>query len=125
MRWPGHGTAGALFAGIMVFWLAAFALFMHLGRASPDQYGSMLAVFAPSMAESEVFAGIVQAGGRPVRPTWMPGTWVTYGDEPGYAGRLEAHGAIGTYASTPFLPQLAGCFAYVDAKAAQLFTLDQ
>ncbi len=125
MRWPGHGTAAALFAGILVFWLAAFALFMHLGRAAPDQSGSLLAVFSPSMAQSRIFASIVQAGGRPVRPTWMPGTWVAYGDEPGFAGRLKEHGAISAYASTPFLPQLAGCFAYVDAKAAQLFTLDQ
>lgn len=125
MRWPGHGTAGALFAGIMLVWLAGFALFMHVGRAASDQSGSILAVFSPSMAENQVFARIVQAGGRPVRPTWMPGTWVTYGDNAGFAGRLEAQGAIGAYISTPFLPQLAGCFAYVDAKAVQMFTLDQ
>jgi len=125
MRWPGHGIAVALFASILCVWLAGFALFMHLGRAAPDQFGSVLAVFPPSMAESQVFANIVNAGGRPVRPTWMPGTWVTYGDAAGFAGRLEAHGAIGAYASTPLLPQLAGCFAYFDAKAVRMFTLDQ
>ncbi len=125
MRWPGHGTAGALFATVMLVWLAGFALFMHLGRVSPAQSGTMLAVFPPSMSESQVFANIIEAGGRPVRPTWMPGTWVTFGDNSGYAGRLEAQGAIGAYTSTPFLPQLAGCFAYVDAKTVQLFTLDQ
>ena len=125
MRWPGHRTAAAFFAGIIVLWLAGFALFMHLGRAAPEQSGSVLAVFSPSMPENQVFARIVQAGGRPVRPTWMPGTWITHGDSAGFAGRLEAHGAIGAYTSTPFLPQLAGCFAYVDAKVVQVFTLDQ
>jgi len=125
MRWPGHGTAGALFGAVMLLWLAGFALFMHVGRVNPEQSGTVLAVFPPSMSESRVFASIVQAGGRPVRPTWMPGTWVTYGDKTGFAGRLEAQVAIGAYASTPFLPQLAGCFAYVDAKTVQLFTLDQ
>ncbi len=125
MKWPGHGTAGALFAAILLVSLAGFALFMHLGRVNPEQSGTMLAVFPPSMTETEVFANIIEAGGRPVRPTWMPGTWVTYGDTAGYAGRLEARGAIGAYTSTPLLPQLAGCFAYVDAKAVKLFTLDQ
>ena len=125
MRWPGHGTAGALFAAVLLAWLAGFGLFMHLGRVSPDQAGTVLAVFPPSMQESQVFGKIIEAGGRPIRPTWMPGTWVTFGDAAGFAGRLEAQGAIGAYTSTPFLPQLAGCFAYVDAKAVQLFTLDQ
>jgi len=124
MRWPGHGTAGALFAAIMFVWLAGFALFMHLGRVSPEQSGTVLAVFPPSMTEDQVFGSIIQAGGRPIRATWMPGTWVAYGDKAGFAGRLEAQGAIGAYSSTPFLPQLAGCFAYVDPKAVQLFTLD-
>ncbi len=114
-----------MFAGIMLVWLAGFALFMHLGRIGPEQSGTVLAVFPASLAEDQVFAKIIQAGGRPIRPTWMPGTWVTHGDKAGYAGRLEAHGAIGAYTSTPFMPQLAGCFAYVDAKAVQLFTLDQ
>jgi hypothetical protein len=125
MRWPGHGTAGALFAAVMLVWLAGFALFMHLGRVGPEQSGTVLAVFPPSMTENQVFGNIILAGGRPIRPTWMPGTWVTYGDKAGFAGRLEAQGAIGAYSSTPFLPQLAGCFAYVDAKAVELFTLDQ
>ncbi len=124
MKWPGHGTAGVLFATVMLIWLSGFALFMHFGRVNPEQSGTMLAVFPPSMTEDKVFGNIIQAGGRPVRPTWMPGTWVTFGDSAGYAGRLEAQGAIGAYSSTPFLPQLAGCFAYVDAKAVQLFTLD-
>ena len=125
MKWPGHGTAGALFVSVILIWLAGFALFMHVGKVNSEQSGTMLAVFPPSMSESQVFANIIEAGGRPVRPTWMPGTWVTFGDSSGYAGRLEAQGAIGAYSSTPFLPQLAGCFAYMDAKAVQLFTLDQ
>ncbi len=124
MKWPGHGTAGALFAATLLASLAGFALFMHLGRVSPEQSGTMLAVFPPSMNEDRVFASIIEAGGRPVRPTWMPGTWVTYGDNAGFAGRLEEQGAIGAYTSTSFLPQLAGCFAYVDAKAVKLFTLN-
>ena len=82
---------------MVIVWLAAFAFVMHLGRAAPEQSGSLLAVFPPSMTESQVFASIVEAGGRPVRPTWMPGTWVTFGDSAGFLGRLETHGAIGVY----------------------------
>jgi hypothetical protein len=90
MKWPGHGTASALFAGILLVWLSGFALFMHLGRISPEQSGTVLAVFPPSIHEDQAFAKITRAGGRPIRPTWMPGTWVTHGDDPGYAGGLEA-----------------------------------
>ena len=46
------------------------------------------------------------------------------GQEAGLAGRLEAQGAIGTYAELPFNPSLAGCFACADAKVAEAFSLE-
>jgi hypothetical protein len=51
------------------------------------------------------------------------GTWVVHGDDEGFAGRLKAQGAIGAYRNSPVLPQLAGCFAFVDAKSVQLFAM--
>jgi hypothetical protein len=38
-------------------------------------------------------------------------------------GRLERQGALGAYDELPFAPAIAGCFAYADARLADLFTL--
>jgi hypothetical protein len=39
------------------------------------------------------------------------------------AGKLAENGAIGTYAEMPFSPSITGCFAYADAKMAELFVI--
>ena len=80
-------------------------------------------MFPPSTRPNSVFGKIILAGGKPIRPTWVRGTWVVHGDEPGFAGRLKAQGAIGAYRNSPVLPQLAGCFAYADAKAVEMFAM--
>ncbi len=83
----------------------------------------MLAVFEPGIGEDELFGKLIAAGGRPVRRTWLPFVWVVSGSEPGFAGRLERQGALGAYGELPFAPAVAGCFAYADAKVADMFTL--
>jgi hypothetical protein len=89
----------------------------------PDASGNMLAVFEPGTGEDEVFASLIAAGGRPVRSTWLPFVWVVSGNDPGFVGRLESQGALGAYGELPFAPAIAGCFAYADAKVADLFAL--
>ena len=42
------------------------------------------------------------------------------GETPGYAGRLASAGALAAYREFPLSPEIAGCFAYVDAKAQGL-----
>ena len=70
-----------------------------------------------------MFASIIAADGKPLRGTWLGFVWVVAGEEAGLAGRLEEHGAIGTYAELPFNPTLAGCFAYADAKVSEVFSM--
>ncbi len=125
MTWPGHKFAAIFFVSVLTLFLALSALFMISSRADDSQAGTLLAVFPPSTRPNSVFGKIILAGGDPVRPTWVRGTWVVHSDEPGFAGRLKQHGAIGAYTSSPILPQLAGCFAYADAKVTQVFAINQ
>jgi hypothetical protein len=119
----GHKLALWLAAGVLAVSLAAMATGMRAAALPPDASGVMLVVFQPGTPEAEIFGSLIRAGGAPVRQTWLPFVWVVAGDAPGFAGTLMAEGAIGTYDELPFSPQLAGCFAYVDAKAMELFAL--
>jgi hypothetical protein len=123
MNWPGHKLAVTLFAGTLLATGLAMAGVMYAGRATEAEAGTLLVVFPPSTRPNSVFGKIILAGGKPIRPTWVNGTWVVHGDEPGFAGRLKAQGAIGAYRNSPVLPQLAGCFAYADARAVEMFTM--
>ena len=123
MDFAGHRLALKLAAAIVALWLAAMIALVRLAALEPDASGSMLAVFDPGTGEDEIFAGLVAAGGRPVRRTWLPFVWVVSGSEPGFAGRLERAGALGAYGELPFAPAIAGCFAYADAKVADMFAL--
>lgn len=123
MVWPGHRLALGLAGAVLLASLAAGMAAMRAAALPPEASGGMLAVFEPGAAEDAMFAAIVEAGGRPVRRTWLPFVWVVAGEESGLAGRLRAHGAIGSYGELPFSPQIAGCFAFADAKAVELFSL--
>jgi hypothetical protein len=123
MRWPGHRLALTLAAGVLVIWAAAMALTLRAAALPTSASGTMLAVFEPGTPQEMQFAALINAGGRPLRTTWLPFVWVVAGDEAGFAGRLMAAGAIGTYGDMPLSPSLAGCFAYADAKAAELFSI--
>ena len=119
----GHRLALWLAAGVVAVSLAAMATAMRASALPPEASGKMLVVFQPGTSQDEIFAHLIEAGGSPVRQTWLPFVWVAASDMPGFAGMLVAQGALGTYDELPFSPQLAGCFAYVDAKAMELFTL--
>ena len=119
----GHQLALWLAAGIVAVSLVTMAAAMRAAALPPEASGKMLVVFLPGTPETEIFASLVKAGGAPVRPTWLPFVWVVASEAPGFAGTVMANGALGTYGELPFSPQLAGCFAYVDAKAMELFAL--
>jgi hypothetical protein len=120
-RWPGHRLALALAAGLLAAFLVAMAITMRAAALGPEDSGSMLAVFAASASDDEVFAGLIRAGGRPLRKTWVPGVWAVAGEDRGFVARLKAEGALAAYRELPFSPQIAGCFAYVDQKTTALF----
>ena len=119
----GHKLALWLAAGVLAVSLAAMATAMRAAALPPEASGKMLVVFQPGTHQDDILLHLVKAGGAPVRQTWLPFVWVVAGDAPGFAGAMMRHGAMGAYGELPFSPQLAGCFAYVDAKAIELFDL--
>jgi hypothetical protein len=119
----GHRLALQIAAAIVALWLLSMIVLVRAAALGPDASGTMLAVFDPGIAEDTIFASLLAAGGKPVRRTWLPFIWVVSGTGPGFAGRLRDQGALGTYRELPFAPTLAGCFAFADAKVADVFTL--
>jgi hypothetical protein len=121
--WPGHKFAAAFGGFILLTWLIVMAAMMRQAALPPEAPGPLLVVFEPGLSEDEMFARIIAANGKPLRGAWLGFVWVVAGEDQGLAGRLEAKGAIGTYAELPFDPSLAGCFAFADAKVAEVFSL--
>lgn len=117
----GHRLAFGLFVSVLTIWLVAMAAVMRAAALPPDATGLMLAVFEPGIPEDRVFASLTRAGARIVKPSAFGFIWVVSGDEPGLAGRLMAHGAVGAYRDLPISPTLAGCFALADAKMMSAF----
>lgn len=120
MAWPGHRLALVLFVSILMAWLAVMAVVMRHAALPPDATGTMLAVFEPGTAEDAIFASLIRAGARPIRPAALAFIWIVSGDEPGLAGNLVAAGALGAYRDLPISPTIAGCFALADAKVTAL-----
>jgi hypothetical protein len=123
VNWPGHRLALTLAVSVLAVWVAGMALTLRVAALKPDDTGTMLVVFAPGTEPDAAFTKLVNAGGTPVRRTWLGSVWVVTGDAPGLAGRLMQQGAMGAYRDLPVSPELAGCFAYADAKMAELFSL--
>jgi hypothetical protein len=123
MHWPSHRLALGLAAAVIAVWFAGMAVAIRIAALDPEASGPMLVVFEPGTPEDQMFAEIIAAQGKPMRGTWLGFVWVVAGDTPGLAGRLVEKGAIGTYAELPFSPSVAGCFAYADAKVAELFAI--
>lgn len=122
---PGLGHKLALWFGaaVLAISLVAMAAAMRAAALPPEASGKMLVVFEPGTGQDDMFDRLIRSGGTPVRQTWLPFVWVAVGESRGYAGAVVENGAMGAYGELPFSPQIAGCFAYVDAKAMELFAL--
>jgi len=118
-----HRLAIALFLSLLAAGLVGMLIAIRASALPDSASGKMLAVFDPRLDEPAIFAALVRAGGRPMRRTWLPAVWVVAGDAPGFAGSLRQAGAIGAYGELPMSPELAGCFAYADARTRELFAL--
>jgi hypothetical protein len=118
-----HKLALWLAVAVLVVSLAGMAAATRAAALPPEATGKMLVVFQPGTGQDDMFGRLIAAGGEPIRQTWLPFVWVVSSHTPGFAGRIVADGALGAYDEMPFSPQIAGCFAYVDAKAMELFTL--
>ena len=115
-----HRLALALFAGVILVWLAGMAIVVRHAALPPEAGGTMLAVFEPGTPSDEIFAALTRAEARIVKPSGLGFVWVVASDEPGLAGRLSREGAIGAYRELPVSPVIAGCFAFADAKVAAI-----
>jgi hypothetical protein len=118
-----HRLALKLALSVLAVWLIGMAIIVRSAALDANASGKMLAVFEPGTSQDLIFRSLIVAGGKPVRDTWLPFVWVVMGDDPGFAGRLKQHGAMGTYGELPFAPAVAGCLAYADAKVAELFAV--
>jgi hypothetical protein len=123
MRWSGHRLAVILFISVIAVWIAVMAVLMRQAALEPEASGTMLAVFDPGTAQDDIFARLTRADAQPVRPTAFGFIWIVAGNRPGLAGRLKQEGAVGAYRELPISPTIAGCFAFADAKAADMFGL--
>ena len=120
MKLSGHRLALALFAGVIAVWLIGMAAVMRHAALPSEASGTMLAVFEPGTPEDDVFASLTRADARIVKPSGLSFIWVVSSDEPGLAGKLRREGALGAYRELPVSPVIAGCFAFADAKVANL-----
>ncbi|WP_137390520.1 hypothetical protein [Rhodoligotrophos defluvii] len=118
-----HWLAAGIGVALLVVWLAVMALAIRDAALAPDATGRMFVVFPPGLDDTAMVNRIAAAGGQPVRQTWIDSVWVVAGDRPGLAGALKDQGALGAYGELPVGMQLAGCFAWADAKVGQIFTL--
>lgn len=87
---------------------------------SPEATGAMLVVFEPGIPADAIFASLTRAEVRVVRPSALGFIWIVTSNEAGLAGRLAREGAVGAYRDLPISPTIAGCFAFADAKVANL-----
>src|SRR5688572_3239098 len=92
-RWPGHSLAWKLAVSVLIVWLALMVAVVRTAALEAQATGKMLAVFEPGIAQDEIFAKLIAAGGKPVRNTWLPFVWVVAGEQRGFAGRLFEQGA--------------------------------
>ncbi len=120
MTGSGHRLALGFFAAVITIWIGVMAVLMRQSALPPEASGTMLAVFEPGTPEDQIFAGLTRAQARIVRASSFSFIWIVSGDAPGLAGRLEKEGAIGAYRDLPISPTIAGCFAFADAKVANL-----
>jgi hypothetical protein len=123
MHWPGHKLALTLASLVLLVWVAAMATSLRIAALPAQATGTMLVVFTPGTEREEAFSQLIAAGANPLRRTWLGFVWVVNGTEPGLAGRLVQQGALGAYEDLPVSPELSGCFAYADAKMAEIFSL--
>lgn len=112
----GHGIALGLAAGVLAVWLVVMSISLGDAELEPEATGTVLATFPVRANQSDVFAAIIQAGGRPVRRTWLGFAWIADSDDWGFAARLKQNGATGVYRDMPLGPSLGGCAAVVSAS---------
>ncbi|MCP4327870.1 MAG: hypothetical protein GY791_05465 [Alphaproteobacteria bacterium] len=97
-----HLLALGLLLAVVAGWLALMLIAARDAELSGERSGMVTTVFPVGASLKEAFLATDRAGGSIVAGTWFPNIWVLYSDQPGYAGRLRAAGAILVFDSAPF-----------------------
>ncbi len=120
----GHGFALAFGGVILAVWLGVMAVSLRQAALPEETDGLVLAVFPPGPPDDAAFTAMVNAGGEPVRPTWLGFAWVARGREAGFVGRLKSEGALAAFGELPVGPALGGCAAVsTDHARAEVYKL--
>jgi len=83
---------------VLLTWIPVLAIHLRNMSVADPGAGTLVVVFPPTRSTRDVFRGIADAKGAPVRPVrWAPSAWIVQSAETGFAGRLREQGAWGVY----------------------------
>jgi len=88
-----HWIAAGLVVATLALWLGLMVPLILLARLPDDRAGTVLVVFRPGVAATDILSAIVTSDASIVRTTWFSSAWVVSSDQPGLVGRLRAAGA--------------------------------
>jgi len=107
LHWIALGFAGA----VLLVWAAIFGVTLQRAALPGEASGKVVAVYPFDWSqERSVAAALGGTEARLVRETWLRNAIELSSDDPGFAQRLRAAGAIAVYRAQPFdVFTLAGC----------------
>lgn len=109
MRFPAeHRLALGISTAVLTVWLLGMVVALRALAPPAAASGRLLAIFPPSVTETQALQAIAMAGGRTFGQTWFRLGWAVLGEQPGFAGRLRDQGAW-VLTDLPLVPVLAGC----------------
>lgn len=113
-----HWIAAGLAVATLALWLALMVPLILLARLPDDRAGTVLAVFRPGTATTDILSAIIAADASIVRTTWFSTAWVVSSDQPGLVGRLRAAGAWGAFEPVAGdVVAISGCMGVVPGAA--------
>lgn len=106
LHWIALGFAGA----VLLVWAAIFGATLQRAALPPEASGKVVAVYPFGWSKQQSTVAALGTEARLVRETWLPNAIELSSDDPGFAARLRAAGAIAVYRAQPFdVFTLAGC----------------
>lgn len=106
LHWIALGFLGA----VLLVWAVLFGLTLRRAALPSEATGRVVAVYPFGWSAEQSIAAALGTEARLVRETWLPNAIELSSDDPGFAARLRAGGAIGVYRAQPFdVFTLAGC----------------
>ncbi len=108
--WGLHWLALGFLGAVLLLWAGLFGLTLRRAELPPEAMGRVVAVYPFGWDRAQSTAAAFATEARLVRETWLPNAVELVSDDPGFAARLRAAGAIGVYRAQPFdVFTLAGC----------------